>query len=211
MSRLVNAGPLVCLITDGSVRDGDFNDSCDRLLPTIRAAVENRIPLVQIREKAITPANLYRLAERAASMCSRSFTRLIVNDRADIAAAAGADGVHLTASSMPVSAVRLGFPGLLVGFSAHSVSEVGGAKADGADYAFLSPVFESPGKGAPVGIGELGRAAVLAADFPVLGLGGIDATNYGQVMEAVGGFAAIRFLNDVGNLERIGAKYYGRS
>jgi thiamine-phosphate pyrophosphorylase len=120
---------------------------------------------------------------------------LIVNDRVDVAIAAGADGVHLPSAGIsPADARRLLGAGRLVGVSCHSASDVSRALAGGADFATFGPVFETPSKrahGAPVGLEQLAVAARLG--LPLLGLGGVDLSNASAVVAAgAWGLAAIR-------------------
>jgi thiamine-phosphate pyrophosphorylase len=118
-----------------------------------------------------------------------------VNDRADVAVAAGADGVHLPSAGIPpAEARRLLGPGRLVGVSCHSAADVRRAAEGGADFATFGPVFETPSKrafGPPPGLPALADAAALG--LPLVGLGGIDPANAASVRRAGAcGVAAIR-------------------
>jgi thiamine-phosphate pyrophosphorylase len=109
-------------------------------------------------------------------VCRRRDVPLLVNDRVDVALAAGADGVHLPGDSFRVAEARalLG-ERALIGVSTHAPEEVAAAAAEGADFAVFGPVFETPSKaayGAPQGLERLG-AAVRAASLPVLAIGGM--------------------------------------
>jgi thiamine-phosphate pyrophosphorylase len=87
---------------------------------------------------------LYELVLRAAKITRGSDTRLLVNDRADIARAAGADGVHLTSQSLPANVVRKMFgPEFVIGVSTHSFEEARAAQAAGADFVVFGPVFRN--------------------------------------------------------------------
>jgi thiamine-phosphate pyrophosphorylase len=133
-----------------------------------------------------------------------SQTKILVNDRADIAFSAGADGVHLTSLSLSAAPIRRNFPkNFIVGVSAHTLSEVVSAKRQGADFVTFSPIFQSPNKGAPLGLNELKKVCARLKSFPVVALGGVDETNYREVLQIAGGFAAIRFLNDETNLPKL--------
>ena len=128
---------------------------------------------------------------------------MIVNDRADVAAAARADGVHLPETGLPPSAVKRAFPNLAVGVSTHSLDSAVAAAQGGADFLFFGPIFDTPGKGAAVGVESL---AVLCQvlTVPVIGLGGIDDKNCASVVDAgAAGIAAIRALNDPGSRREI--------
>ena len=104
---------------------------------------------------------LYELTERAVEITRGSDTRLLVNDRSDIARAAGADGVHLTSQSLPADVVRKIYgPEFLIGVSTHSLDEARAARAGGADFVVFGPVFETESKrefGAPQGLNRLAR------------------------------------------------------
>ena len=130
---------------------------------------------------------------------------MLVNDRADIAQAAEADGVHLPANSLPAEIVRANFgESFIIGVSAHSLEDVERAKSAGANFATFSPVFATASKakyGAPQGVAKLREVAETFEGFPVIALGGIDENNFREALEAgASGIAAIRFLNDAENL-----------
>jgi thiamine-phosphate pyrophosphorylase len=190
--------PAACLITTGESTAENFTDTKKEILETIRLAAEAGISLIQIREKQLPARLVWELARDAAAMTSRTGAKLLINDRADIAVAAGADGVHLPSNSIPVEIVRRYFPvDLIIGVSAHSLDEVLAARAEGADFAAFAPVFSTPGKGVAQGLNELERVRDAVGEFPILALGGIDETNFESVLTAgAAGFAAIRALND---------------
>lgn len=200
--------PLVCLITAGEATERNFNEQSAAILKTIERAVAARLAFVQIREKLLPARLLYRLVAEASPLTKNSATRLLVNDRADVALAAGADGVHLAARSLPAAIVRAAFPAdFVIGVSAHSLAEARAAKAEKADFAFLSPIFPSPGKSAPLGLEALREAQKRLSPFPVLGLGGVDESNYRTVLGAARGFAAIRFLQNEDNLRKLKERF----
>jgi thiamine-phosphate pyrophosphorylase len=151
------------------------------------------VDVVQVRERDLDAAPLLHLVTRLARRAEDSPTRVVVNDRADVAVAAGADGVHLRADGVPVARVRvLGPAGWLVGRSAHTLSEVGGA--GGADYVIFGTVFTSASKAAgtrAAGVDAL-RAAAGTSRAPVIAIGGIDPERASRCVEAgAGGVAAI--------------------
>ena len=84
--------PIICLITDGTITNENFAIRSESILKIVRAALAARISLIQIREKALSAKNLVRLTRDVVDLARDSVTRILVNDRADIAAAAGADG-----------------------------------------------------------------------------------------------------------------------
>lgn len=200
--------PSIYLITNGDADSGNFTLKTREILETVRAAAESGISMIQIREKSLSARLLFDLTEAAFEITRETDTKLLVNGRADIALAAGADGVHLPADGLPADVVRRSFPSdFLIGVSTHSVKEALTAKTNGADFVTFGPVFESPGKSRPQGVEELTRVCELLDTFPVIALGGIDESNYRNVLEAgASGFAAIRFLNEESDLRRLAAK-----
>jgi len=166
------------------------------------------INLIQLREKNLTARVLYELTLRAVALTRGSSTRLLVNDRADIARAAGADGVHLTASSLGTAIVRRTFGAdFLIGVSTHSLAEAQTAQAEGADFAVFGPVFETAAKriyGEPVGLKKLAAVTSRLAPFPIFALGGVTMSNGMECVRAgAQGIAGIRLFSQVGDLPRI--------
>ena len=147
----------------------------------------------------------------AVAICRESQTRVIVNDRLDVALSSGVAGVHLPSNGLPAATVRERVPDdFLVGVSAHSIDEVLFARNAGADLVLFSPIFDTPGKGPAVGIDRLRECVVAAGTFPVVALGGIDDSNYADTLAAgAAGFGGIRFLNDSESLVRIGKEFFG--
>jgi thiamine-phosphate pyrophosphorylase len=201
--------PITYLITGGQTSsattpaDAEFRS----LLALVGGAVEARVTLVQLREKGLTGRTLYELACAAALLARGSATRVLVNDRADVARAAGCDGVHLTTRSLEAPAVRRAFgEDFLIGVSAHTRGEARAARDGGADFAVFGPVFDTPSKrayGAPVGLETLEAVARELSPFPVVALGGVDAANAAEVLRAgAAGVAGIRLFADGQNLAR---------
>lgn len=167
---------------------------------------------VQLREKDLDDRALFELASRARKALPPA-VQLVVNGRLDLGLAAGADGVHLPADGVPVAPLRRRFgPGVLIGRSTHRVEEVERARDEGADYALFGPVYDSPGKGAPVGLGELAKAA--AVGLPVYALGGVTLERFRELAgTGAAGIAAIRLFQDVSGLTqvaRIAGEHFGR-
>ena len=190
--------PIIYPITSGKAISLD-------ILRLVQAAVEAEVVLLQIREKSLPARELYELTCQAAEITRGSKTRLLVNDRADIARAAGADGVHLTARSLPADVVRGIFgPEFLIGVSTHSLEEARAARDGGADFAVFGPVFEKHGLGVPQGLEKLRYVTSELGDFPVLAIGGISLENVGACFEAgASGIAAIRLLNDAARMPEV--------
>ncbi len=201
----MNDFPITYLITNGEAIAENFFEKKTEILKLVRAAVESNISLIQIREKNLPARLVLSLAADAVKLTRNSRTKILVNDRADIALAANADGVHLTASSVSAETVRRNFPKkFIVGVSAHTIEEVEKAKARGANFATFSPIFSAPGKGEPHGLEKLREVCRKLKPFPVIALGGVDENNYKQILEnGASGFAAIRFLNNQENLRKL--------
>lgn len=193
--------PLIYLITSGQTTgqttpDGeDFN----AVLQLIQAAVTAQVDLVQIREKKLSGSVLYQLAKFAVNIAKGSVTKLLINDRSDIAAAANADGVHLTTTSLPTAVVRRSFgERFIIGVSTHSLEEASFARRDGADFVVFGPVFATASKreyGEPLGLTQLAQVCAELSPFPVLALGGVTKRNAAECFSAgAQGIAAISEL-----------------
>ena len=201
--------PIIYLITEGKAEADNFREQKTHILEIIRTAVENRISHIQIREKKLSAGAVFELVSEAVKITFESDTKLLVNDRADIALAAKADGVHLTDSSLSVEIIRRSFPkNFIIGASTHSLAGAESAGKQNADFVTFSPVFDSPGKGEAKGLIELREVCEKLGNFPVVALGGINFENYESVLDAgAGGFAAIRFLNNAAHLEKLTRKF----
>jgi len=190
--------PIIYPITSGKT-------SPEYILRLVRAAVDAEIPLFQIREKEFSARVLFELVARAAELTRGSKTRLLVNDRSDIARAAGADGVHLTTHSLPVDVVRKTCgEDFVIGVSTHSLDEALLARSAGADFVVFGPVFETESKrvyGPPQGLDKLREVTRELGEFAVVAIGGITLENAGDCFRAgASGVAAIRLLNDAENI-----------
>jgi thiamine-phosphate pyrophosphorylase len=139
---------------------------------------------VQLREKDLEALPLFRFAEALREVTARHRALFFVNERVDIARAVGADGVHLPGRSFRVKEVRGLFPAALVGVSTHRAAEVKLAAHEGADFAVLGPIFDTPSKrayGPPVGTDALREAA--AFELPVFAVGGITEARAAEVLQ----------------------------
>jgi thiamine-phosphate pyrophosphorylase len=168
----------------------------DTALAWFEALAAAGVDALQLREKRLDDLSLCRLARRARAALPLPAV-LLVNGRADLALAAGADGVHLPADGIPAGAVRARFgSGLLIGVSTHRLEEVERARRDGADYVVFGPVYPTPAKagcGTPAGLPALARAAALG--IPVYALGGVTLERFGEVAAAgAAGVAGIRLF-----------------
>jgi len=198
--------PIIYLITSGSTTNKTTPDSPEfsQLLTLIKTAVAAQIPLIQIREKALNTRVLYELTRRAVGIAHGSSTRVLVNDRFDVALGAGAAGVQLTAQSLSARVVRNATSSrFVIGVSTHSVHEAEEARSGGADLVLFGPVFETESKrsfGPPQGLSKLADIAA-AVDTPVIAIGGIAIENVRECLRhGAAGIAAIRLLNDSNSL-----------
>ncbi len=148
-------------------------------------ACSGGVSMIQVREKDLPARDLCDLVHRFLVICPQ--TRIIVNSRLDIALALRAHGVHLPAGSPPPSALRQACPPhFLIGVSCHSIDELQMAAVDGADYAFLAPIFHPISKISPLpplGLDTLARACA-SVSIPVYALGGITELNAEACVEA---------------------------
>ena len=197
MNRL-GRHPYLCLITPGETNPANFEDQKSSILRNVRDAVDDGVDLIQIREKALSGKRLYELAYEVVGALRDTDAVVLINDRADVAVAAGAHGVHLPETSLPSSVIRGAFgEDLVIGVSTHSIESAVSASTSGADYLFFGPVFETPGKGAPAGLDELEKICRSVGSFPVLALGGVNQANAAEVLATgAAGLAAIRSLNE---------------
>ena len=194
--------PIVCYVT-GRKSLGEA-DSRETLVAWIRAAAEAGVDWVQIREPEMAALDLLALTRAAVVACA-SRARVLVNDRLDVALAAGAAGVHLRGESMPAREVvpwlRAGnAPAeFVVGVSCHSLEEARRAEDAGASYLFFGPVFETPAKkqfGAPQGVARLAEVC-REVRIPVIAIGGMSGDRSPECLRAgASGIAAIRMFQE---------------
>ena len=191
--------PVVCMITGRSrlpaASGRDASTAIDELVRRVALVAEAGVHLVQIRERDLDGGPLLRLVLACLDAVRVTRTRVIVNERFDVALAAGAHGVHLRGASMPAARVRVQAPaGFLIGRSVHSLDEALGAdSAGGLDYLQFGPVFPTRSKVGAAGAGEEALAAVVrAVRVPVLAVGGVTPA-FAPIVARAGacGFAAI--------------------
>lgn len=155
----------------------------------VEAAIDGGVDVVQLREKDLDARTRYRIGQRVRELTADADVDLVVNDRIDIAAAIDADGVHLGQSDLPIEVARdqLG-EDAVVGCSTSTVEEAEAAVDAGADYLGVGAVYGTSSKDVdetkdgigPERIAEIARAV----DVPIVGIGGIDASNAAAVVEA---------------------------
>jgi thiamine-phosphate pyrophosphorylase len=146
----------------------------------VEAALAAGAPAVQLRDKGATAAELLDRARTLVAVVRAAGALLFINDRLDVALAAGADGVHLGPDDLPVAAARrIAPPGFLIGYSTDDPDLALRAQADGASYIGCGAVFGTKTKevgGEQIGLERLDRVA-RAVDIPVIGIGGITTRN----------------------------------
>jgi thiamine-phosphate pyrophosphorylase len=213
--------PILCYVTDRRSLAGEGKIS--NLIDTIRQAAAAGVDWIQVREKDLSAKELLQLTRAAIAETRHERSdgnRILVNDRLDIAWAAGAGGVHLGEQSLAVSTVKklrasASWPAdFLIGASCHSLGAAIAAERDGAHYVIFGPIFETPSKvafGSPQGLERLGKVC-RRLRIPVIAIGGITATNACECL-AVGaaGIAAIRLFQGSGNLAEDVARIRARS
>lgn len=169
---------LYVIITE-SLCEGDW-------FATAEAALRGGADCLQLREKTLPGRELIHRAKRLVDLCHRHDAPCIINDRPDIAVAAGADGVHLGQDDMPVAAARRVLPSAcMVGVSTHSIEQVEAAALTVPDYIAVGPMFETPTKpqGHLAGPGALARARQRTS-LPLVAIGGINERNVSEVITA---------------------------
>jgi thiamine-phosphate pyrophosphorylase len=162
--------------------------------------------MIQLRDKTAGSRQILPFAREIANLCHERGARFLVNDRLDLALAAGADGVHLGQDDLPASAARAALgPGKILGVSIHSIEQAARAQADGADYLGIGPIFETATKVtgyAPLGCAGLRRARTTIA-LPLIAIGGITHDNVGDVIRAgADGVAVISAIAGAADIRR---------
>jgi thiamine-phosphate pyrophosphorylase len=212
---------ILCYVTDRKGCASADNDQREALLKRIAAAAAAGVDWIQIREKDLSAKELSSLTRGAVAQTkqinerSRRASRILVNERLDVAYSERAGGVHLGEHSLAVDDVRKWLaakPDLaegdkfLVGVSCHSVQSAARAARGAADYIFFGPVFATPSKavfGAPQGLQRLAETCS-SVTIPVLAIGGITLDNASDCLAAgAAGIAAIRLFQDAENIASV--------
>jgi thiamine-phosphate pyrophosphorylase len=214
--------PILCYVTDRSALSSPTDaDRLAAILGRIEEVARAGVDWIQLREKDLDTRSLFELTTKAIAAASaaanaQTATRILVNDRLDVAWAARASGVHTGENSLPISEVvrwrdqvtskasaRTICADLLVGASCHSLEGAAQAAADGADYIFFGPVFATPSKqafGAPQGLLKLAQVCGVVS-VPVMAIGGITTQNAAACIQAgASGIAAIRLFQQATDL-----------
>jgi thiamine-phosphate diphosphorylase len=190
----------LCFITNRRLYGDDERIARVRVLEAIGAAAAAGVDLIQIRERDLEGAALADLVRQAVASVRGTNARVLVNDRGDVAIAAGAHGVHLRGDSVPAPRLRAVAPSLILGRSVHGVDEAVAAAAAGAcDYLLAGTVLPTPSKPAEhalLGIEGLRRVCA-AVPLPVVAVGGIGIDEAPDVARAgAAGIAGIRLFAD---------------
>ncbi len=165
------------------------------MVERIAGNLQRGLDMIQIREKDLGSRELAALTREVLALPNPNGTRILVNERVDVALAAGAHGVHLPSRAISPARFREMVPaGFLIGVSCHDESELRLATEGGADFVVFGPVFpprSKPAYAPPKGLDGL-SAAVKIVDIPVFALGGIDEHNAQSCIDAgAAGVAAI--------------------
>ncbi len=172
-------GPLYVILDREAARERD-------MLWLLDAVLDGGCRMVQLREKRMTLADLYPLAMALAGRCQQTGALFIVNDRADLALAVGADGLHVGQEDLPAAAARRLLPtGKILGVSTHGVEQARQALADKADYVAVGSIFPTGTKAAFQLVGpDLVRMLRPEIPVPLVGIGGITLDNAEEVITA---------------------------
>ena len=164
-----------------------------RLVALVREVLRARVGVVQYRAKEATTQRMYEDTRALLAVTRLARVPLIVNDRVDVALAAGADGVHVGQTDLPVAvARRLMGPYAVLGVTVDTVEQARQAERDGASYVAVGPVFPSPTKPECPAIGPASVAAMRGAvQIPVCAIGGITAENLAALADAAPDLVAV--------------------
>lgn len=176
------------VITDEELRPGRTH------IEIAEAALAGGAKIIQIRDKHASDRKFYETALRMREMTERAGALLFVNDRVDVAASVGADGVNIGRTDIPVDAARalLGHEAI-IGVSADSLQQAVDARNDGADYIGFGPIFATTTKpdAGPVSGLEILRKVCREISLPVVAIGGINLENIGSVAASGAACAAV--------------------
>jgi thiamine-phosphate pyrophosphorylase len=181
--------------------------------PVLEPALRGGVDMVQLRDKQAGDDELLRAAATFRRLCDEHGALFWLNDRPDLVREAGADGVHVGQDDEPVAAVReqVG-PDVLIGLSTHSPEQFDAALRSEADQLSVGPVWETPTKaGRPAaGLDYVRYAAATGGNAPWFAIGGIDADNVGEVVDAgARRIVVVRAIRDAADPQRAAADLRG--
>ncbi len=177
----------------------------EKLTVLVKQLVASQVGMIQLRDKRLTARALVRVGRIIADVTSGTKSRLIINDRPDIALAVGADGVHLGQDDLSIfTARRILGAGRIVGVSTHSIKQARHAVLDGANYIGVGPVFPSQTKSFDSFVGlQLVREVAEEIQLPAFAIGGIDMTNVNAIINS--GMPRVAVSGAVSNARHPGA------
>ena len=167
------------VLTDARIESGDFEI-------LVKQLVEAKVDLIQLREKQLNDRQLVEVGLQLSELTRDTATRWIMNDRADLAVAAGADGVHVGQDDLSVAAARqIVGATRMVGVSTHRLEQAQQAVLQGANYIGVGPVFPSQTKQFDSHVGlDLVRKVAAEIQLPAFAIGGVNQRNIGEIVEA---------------------------
>jgi len=154
--------------------------------PLLRAALNGGVDIVQLREKSLPRREVELAALTFRRLCDTYSALFVVNDDPDLARACNADGVHVGQGDMPAAEARAALgPDAIVGLSTHAEEQIAAAADEPVDYISVGPIWETPTKEGRPAVGlDLIRHAAASAPAPFFAIGGIDASNAPEVIDA---------------------------
>lgn len=206
-ARPVPVSRLHVITDDAVLARSDFPDAALRVLEAGPAVT------LHLRGPGTGARTLFELTNRLRPAAHETGALLVVNDRVDVALAAGADGVHLAEASLPVAAARALLPApALVGASVHDLGRIREATSEGADYLIVGTIYATPSHPERPGRGPawLGNVAT-ATDLPLLAIGGVSCDRVAPCLDAgAHGVAVLRGVWDAGDTGEAVAGYLER-
>lgn len=180
----------------------DYGLLGEKIMAVVEEAIEGGVDVVQLRVKGASDREFLSLAEEIRAITRRKKVPLIIDDRADIAVAVSADGVHVGQGDMPPSTIRRLYGSTLaVGMSVHNMDELRVAKKEGADYIGIGPVFTSETKGVYIPPLGVKGAAAIAEEWggPYVVIGGVGPDNISEIVE--GNLRAVAVIGAIANCD----------
>jgi thiamine-phosphate pyrophosphorylase len=195
----LDVAPLYAILDPEQIAGRDSRHVLDELLAS-------GVQWLQLRVKALSPAEIFELAKRARTQTRARGCTLIINDRVDIALACDADGVHLGQDDLPLAAGRKLMGGKIIGISTHDLDQARAAERDGADYIGFGPMFGTSTKNTGYDARGVEMLQQIRADveLPIVAIGGINEQNVRHVWQAGANSAAI--ISDILRADDIAGK-----